>query len=320
MIICKSLGLDYSIGLKISEDSTRVDVMNRIEKRESKRHKDAVQRILSLCRSAEKPLEHDYSHLSLLYINKAQQLLPMTSNDPQIDSEFYEDTLVHQVYEQIASHFSSTRYKPWPIVERFLKDLPDGSIGLDVGCGNGKYLAVNPNIFIIASDRSTNLAKIASQHRPHASIVADNLSLPHPRSAFDFTISIAVIHHLSTPARRIRAVAAVLETLRPSTRNIGQDNARQMSGGKALIYVWALEQRHSRRGWDEGDKQDVMVPWVMKQKPTTESTEESKTFNRYYHLYRQGELEHDIHEAGGLVLDSGYEKDNWWAIATRKPG
>ena len=65
----------------------------------------------------------------------------------------YEEQHVHQVYEQIASHFSSTRYKPWPIVGRFLNELDPGSVGLDVGCGNGKYLTVNPRIFIIASDR-----------------------------------------------------------------------------------------------------------------------------------------------------------------------
>ena len=65
----------------------------------------------------------------------------------------YEEEHVHQVYEQIASHFSSTRYKPWPIVERFLKELSPGSVGLDVGCGNGKYLTVNQDVFIIASDR-----------------------------------------------------------------------------------------------------------------------------------------------------------------------
>ena len=101
-------------------------------------------------------------------------------------------------------------------------------------------------------------------------------------------------------------MAAVLELLRPSTE--------AETGGRALIYVWALEQKHSRRGWDEGDDQDVMVPWVMKQGP-----EEGKTFNRYYHLYRQGELEHDIVEAGGVVLEAGYEKDNWWAIAAPEP-
>jgi len=44
--------------------------------------------------------------------------------------------------------------QPWPIVESFLNGLPDGSIGLEVGCGNGKYLGVNSNVFIVASDRS----------------------------------------------------------------------------------------------------------------------------------------------------------------------
>ena len=230
----------------------------------------------------------------------------MTSDPQKEDSRQYEETHVHQIYEEIASHFSSTRYKPWLIVERFLQNLAPGSVGLDVGCGNGKYLAVNPNIFIVASDRSANLAKIASQHQPHSSVVADNLTLPHLLESFDFAISIAVVHHLSTSQRRIQAVAAILELLRHSTNG--------ETGGKALIYVWALEQKHSRRGWDEGDDQDIMVPWVMKRGPG-----EGKIFDRYYHLYRRGELENDIIEAGGLVLEAGYERDNWWAIATSKP-
>lgn len=234
--------------------------------------------------------------------------------------ELYEQTHVHEVYEQIASHFSSTRYKPWPIVERFLHDLPAGSIGLDVGCGNGKYLAVNPNIFILASDRSANLVKIACGRQPHSSFVADNLHLPHPPASFDFAISIAVIHHLATPARRVHAVAAILDTLRLSSQNTSSSGSPgPKNGGRALIYVWALEQKHSRRGWDEGDEQDVMVPWVMKEKPAVAGKEGSTTFDRYYHLYRQGELEHDVIEAGGLVVESGYEKDNWWAIIVRKP-
>ncbi|EAT90995.1 hypothetical protein HBH56_173340 [Parastagonospora nodorum] len=241
----------------------------------------------------------------------------------------YEAEHVHSVYEEIASHFSSTRYKPWPIVERFLQEQRDGAVGADVGCGNGKYLAVNKKVFIVGSDRSTNLTKIASHHHPHSAIVADTLSLPHPAGTFDFAISIAVIHHLSTPARRIEAVKAVLEILRQPSNLTAQD------GGKALIYVWALEQKDSRRGWDEGHEQDVMVPWVLKQKKEKKGRQRKgevakseevdgqgeeggdKTFLRYYHLYRKGELEDDVREAGGVVVESGYEKDNWWAIVTR---
>lgn len=83
--------------------------------------------------------------------------------------------------------------------------------------------------------------------------------------------------------------------------------------------MWALEQKHSRRGWDEHDEQDVMVPWVTKQQASADSNGTLTTFNRYYHLFHQGELEEDIVQAGGVVEISGYERDNWWAIAVRKP-
>lgn len=65
-----------------------------------------------------------------------------------------------------------------------------------------------------------------------------------------------------------------------------------------------------------------MVPWVMKRKGGgggVGGAEGSVTLDRYYHLYRRGELEEDIVRAGGTVVGSGYEKDNWWAIAVRGP-
>ena len=58
-----------------------------------------------------------------------------------------------------------------------------------------------------------------------------------------------------------------------------------------------------------------MVPWVVKGRT---GNDEDRTYNRYYHLYQAGELERDITTAGGKSIDSGYEKDNWWAIAVRK--
>ncbi|EME86681.1 uncharacterized protein MYCFIDRAFT_29298 [Pseudocercospora fijiensis CIRAD86] len=236
---------------------------------------------------------------------------PESQDNSPLGGEQYEQEHVHEVYEQIASHFSSTRYKPWPIIERFLQNLSPGSIGLDIGCGNGKYLTVNPNIFIIGSDRSANLITIAKNHQPHSVIVSDILDLPHQPSKFDFAISIAVVHHLSTRDRRIEAVREILKTLKAKD-------------GRALIYVWALEQDGSRRGWSEKDDQDVMVPWVMRVSKKAKNDDsngapaEDRTFHRYYHLYRKGELEDDIHGAGGEVVESGYEKDNWWAVATRK--
>ncbi|KAI9750187.1 MAG: tRNA methyltransferase, has a role in tRNA modification [Lichina confinis] len=257
----------------------------------------------------------------------------------ELDSQRYEDEHVHRVYEQIAQHFSETRYKPWPLVETFLKNRPVGSVGLDVGCGNGKYLGVNPNVFIVGSDRSPALTRIASG-RGYQTVVADLLGLPNPDFRFDFVISVAVVHHLSTQERRVAAIKAILAALK--SRHTGAGRAGD-SGAEALVYVWALEQRKSRRGWDKGDDQDVMVPWVLKDsqkermvrgkrprdyghveeasKPYSLSkgpTSASTTVHRFYHLYRAGELEQDVVAAGGFVVESGYEDDNWWAIARRK--
>ncbi|EQB44704.1 hypothetical protein CGLO_16517 [Colletotrichum gloeosporioides Cg-14] len=265
----------------------------------------------------------------------------------QEDAESYESRHVHTVYEAIAPHFSSTRYKPWPLVSSFLLSLAPGSVGLDAGCGNGKYIGVNPSLYIIASDRSANLVSLARDYQPPfynenapkggkkkggsktsttttaaaaaaPVLVADSLALPYRPSAFDFAISIAVIHHMSTRDRRRAAVAALLSSVRPG-------GGQQEQGGKVLVMVWALEQGNSRRGWDAGADQDQLVSWVTKGSKTADTeaaTEEEKkpkdtTYQRYYHLYREGELEEDVVAVGGRVLDSGYERDNWWAIFCR---
>ena len=225
-------------------------------------------------------------------------LMTAASSD---SAEAYEATHVHSVYEAIAPHFSLTRHKPWPRVASFLSEQTPGSVGLDVGCGNGKYLAVNPAVHVLGSDRSAALVDLARTRVPSSEVcVADGLALPYRPGVADFAICIAVIHHLSTPERRREAIEALLECVRP--------------GGKVLVYVWALEQSSSRRGWDEGSDQDTLVPWVMR--GPKGSANAGTTYQRYYHLYRKGELEEDVRTAGGHVVDSGYDQDNWWVICS----
>jgi tRNA (uracil-5-)-methyltransferase TRM9 len=74
-----------------------------------------------------------------------------------------EQNYVHDVYESIADHFSQTRYKPWPLIQRFLTSLERGSIGLDSGTGNGKYLPLcdELGVHMIGLDRSRSLLNIA---------------------------------------------------------------------------------------------------------------------------------------------------------------
>ncbi|KAI1354312.1 uracil-5--methyltransferase TRM9 [Xylaria sp. FL0043] len=238
--------------------------------------------------------------------------------------ETYEDEHVHSVYESIASHFSSTRYKPWPFIASFLRSrVAPGSVGLDVGCGNGKYLGVREggDVHMIGSDRSPSLVGIARGRGFTDVAVADGLALPFRPGCADFVLCIAVIHHMSTRARRVDALRKLLACAR-------------REGGQVLVYVWALEQSSSRRGWDENSEQDQLVPWVMKANQNKKQDKgggggggeggegetqvaADTTYERFYHLYREGELEEDMRAAGGRVVESGYERDNWWVIGAR---
>jgi alkylated DNA repair protein alkB family protein 8 len=65
-----------------------------------------------------------------------------------------------QVYENIASHFSHTRHKPWPNVLSFVQSLPIGSLLVDVGCGNGKYFDSKTGIFEVSSQNKGEYYKL----------------------------------------------------------------------------------------------------------------------------------------------------------------
>lgn len=66
-----------------------------------------------------------------------------------LDAVQVEREHVHQVYDEIALHFSATRYKPWPVIEKFVNNLKDASVGIDVGCGNGKNMLLRSKDIVI---------------------------------------------------------------------------------------------------------------------------------------------------------------------------
>uniref|UniRef100_A0A8B9FRM2 Methyltransferase type 11 domain-containing protein n=1 Tax=Amazona collaria TaxID=241587 RepID=A0A8B9FRM2_9PSIT len=101
-----------------------------------------------------------------------------------------EQEYVHRVYEEIAPHFSSTRHSPWPQIVEFLRSLPKGSIVADVGCGNGKYLGINEDLYMVGCDRSKNLVDICGEKNLEA-FVCDALSVPMRSGSCDACISIA---------------------------------------------------------------------------------------------------------------------------------
>ncbi|ODN77305.1 hypothetical protein L198_08040 [Cryptococcus wingfieldii CBS 7118] len=235
---------------------------------------------------------------------------------PFVNPDVEEERNVHEVYEAIAPHFSQTRFKPWPLISAFLSSLPKNALGLDTGGGNGKYLPVahSHGLEMIETDRSSGLLKCArgmgwgsspdstpvngtdgqkqdtgsdgedkegGQKKENlAECVRGDLcgNIWRP-GTFDFAISIAAIHHLSTDERRRHAVKTIMKPLKLNKKG---------PYSRFMIYVWAYEQGEaSKRKMGsaagpslpldsasnsepteavEGAKervQDVLVPWVL---------------------------------------------------------
>ncbi|KAE8728295.1 hypothetical protein F3Y22_tig00004620pilonHSYRG00018 [Hibiscus syriacus] len=120
-----------------------------------------------------------------------------------------------------------TRFAKWPKVAAFLESLPSGSLILDAGCGNGKYLGLNSSCYFIGCDISPSLIKICAD-KGHEVLVADAVNLPYRTNFCDAAISIAVLHHLSTENRRKKAIEELVRVVK--------------KGGLVLITIWAVEQ------------------------------------------------------------------------------
>jgi len=83
--------------------------------------------------------------------------------------------------------------------------------------------------------------------------------------------------------------------------------------GHILVFVWALEQpetsnlykSRAKLAYLNENRQEILVPWT---------TEDGVTRQRYYHLFRKGELEELAHRTGQLrLVFNGYDRDNWYA-------
>jgi len=164
---------------------------------------------------------------------------------PQIEKEH-----VHAIYDTIANHWSHTRYKAWPPVVSFIRSLPPHSLICDVGCGNAKnaIVATQMGHYVVASDISKPLIHVCNEREPNLNLmVADCLQTPFRAGTFDAAISIAVLHHLSSEARRIQAIREALRVVRV--------------GGRFLLLTWARDQDHGGVSRHQFDAPDVFVAW-----------------------------------------------------------
>lgn len=193
-----------------------------------------------------------------------------------------------------------------------LRHLPDGSLVADVGCGNGKYMDANPKVAMIPMDFSMELVKICVS-RGYPAMAADIMNIPLRSHSVDAVVCIAVLHHLSTHARRLQALRELLRVT--------------IHGGTIFVQAWAFEQdEKSRRKFAA---QDVMVPWCLARRFVPDDpdvlaaahgvVDEARNvvvFNRYCYVYKEGELlallqEAAQHRATFEVLHQAYDRSNW---------
>ncbi|KAJ0411634.1 hypothetical protein ATCC90586_004103 [Pythium insidiosum] len=237
-----------------------------------------------------------------------------------------EQQFVHEFYETVAQHFSSTRYNAWPRIAAFVRALEPGSWVADLGCGNGKYMkCVDPQqSLIVGGDRSSRLVEICRARGLNA-IVCDAMCAPFRSQCCDAALSIAVLHHLSTRHHRLAAVREVIRVLRV--------------GGRGVIYAWAHEQQRSSRRQFDPDRQDFMVPWNLDQRfarasdkqaaqGPAEQPEKTETetaaaaapvvVQRYCHMFKQGELEELVRDAGDAEVEESYYDQSNWAVVLRR--
>lgn len=186
----------------------------------------------------------------------------------------FERAHVHEVYNGIADHFSSTRHSAWPGVAKFIESMDAYSSMLDIGCGNGKYLNIRNDLFCFGCDYSDQLIKIC-QERNFNSFVSDCLCVPTKDNYFDYVISIAVLHHLSTMERRAKMLNEMVRVLKP--------------GGKALVTVWAKEQKYKDKESfyisSKNSKSTADAGKIPKQKIKIPETSEEKKNNPLCHKF-----------------------------------
>jgi tRNA (uracil-5-)-methyltransferase TRM9 len=193
------------------------------------------------------------------------------------------------VYNHIASDFDRTRTNDvWHSTKLFLDNIDASHIGLDAGCGNGKNMLYRDDLKFCGIDFCDKFVEICKSKKLNVS-KCNILDIQFPDNYFDFVISVAVIHHLDTLEKRIKAINEIFRVCKP--------------GGKIFIQVWAFEQPDdSKRKFESNDE---YVSW--------DCRADNVKYFRYYHLYNKNELQEELKKSDYKydIIKEFYENGNW---------
>lgn len=200
---------------------------------------------------------------------------------------------VKRTYDRIAQHFAQTRQSAWEPVEKFVNSS-HGSIGVDIGCGNGRHaeLLTNRTERVIGIDLSREVLRQARQRAERnafqlALIQAEATTLPLPSARIDLIVYIATIHHIPSRTGRV-------ESLNEISRVLSAD-------GRALVSAWSVT--HEKFSRDRAF--DTTITWTL---PSGE------TVDRYYHIYDIDEFRHDLDSSSLSVKRVFEEAGNCYGV------
>ncbi len=164
---------------------------------------------------------------------------------------------------------------------------------LNVGCAHGPdFIPFKESFELYGVDYSSEMLKLAQKYAAKHQIKvnlqeADARQLPFEDNLFDFTIAVAVYHHIEDKEGRIQGLKELYRVLKP--------------GGEAFITVW---NRWQPRHWLK--KKSYMRSWKTK----------DKTLYRFYYLFTYHEFEKLVRQAGFKVLKSSPEARYRFPIKT----
>jgi len=197
-----------------------------------------------------------------------------------------------EVWDLIASGWTSFRQNPLRVVEEFAKGWKPGKI-LDVGCGNGRNLKPFADLKFdcYGIDFSKNMVSVAKdflkKHNLKAKVYVEKAEkLPFDDNSFDYVLALRVIPCILTEKERSKALDEVKRVLKKN--------------GKAVITIWNKTNFKYLLS-----KKEALVPWRKK----------DRILIRYYYLYSPAEITKILVEKGFKILrTSNPLKEEFYAV------
>lgn len=220
-------------------------------------------------------------------------------------------------WDSIAKSFDSTRSKPWNQCIDFINKLPESSVILDIGCGNGRHLipAAKHCKMAIGLDISRELlnivkSKINNQKLENVCLLhSDVVNIPLKDECVDSILFIAALHNIPRRERRLQSLKEVNRILK--------------TDGTALISVWSR--------WQDKYRKQFFKKWFTQTGKTEFGDidiywrQHGLDIPRFYHLYSKREFLKDIRDSGlklveihDICINSKKHPDNFFALIKKE--